>query len=226
MNFSLLLLGASLGLMDGILNPCALAVLFFLVAYLLAIGSRKKYLSIALTYSFTIFFIYSLFMYGVLSLILLIGYLYLIKFVLGGVIVIAGSIELKDFFFYGKLISLSIPKKAKQPIQKLIKYATIPSTILLGFLVTLVEIPCAGAFPLSYVAILSKSVSGIASLPYIFWYNLFFIFPLIFLIIAFYLGLARIEKAERFRLKVRKFMRLLSGIILISIGLLLLVGWI
>lgn len=211
------LLGAILGLIDGGFNPCALSVLFFLIAYLMALGSRKKCLLIGLTYSFMVFVVYFLFMYGVLSVISIIGYLEMIKTIVGVLIIIAGVIELKDFFWYGKGFSLEIPKFAKSSIEKLTKAATIPSAILLGILVSLVEIPCAGAFPLIYLTILART-SGMMNILYLLWYNFFFVLPLVVLVIVFYFGLLRVEEAEERRIKLRKYMRLIAGLIMLLLG--------
>jgi len=222
---SLTLLGAVLGFVDGALNPCALSVIFFLFAYLMGIGSRKKSLTLGLVYAFTVFIVYFLFMYGILNVILITGYLSIIKFIAGVVIIIAGIIELKDFFWYGKGFSLEIPKFAKPSIERLIKVATIPSALLLGLLVSLVEIPCAGIFPFIYITVVGERVvNAAASLIYLLWYNIFFVVPLIFLTLIFYSGLVRAEEAEKKRLKSKKYMRLIAGIIMITLGVWMLMG--
>ena len=222
---SLTLLGAVLGFVDGALNPCALSVIFFLFAYLMSIGSRKKSLTLGLVYALTVFIVYFLFMYGILNVILITGYISIIKFIAGIVIIIAGIIELKDFFWYGKGFSLEIPKFAKPSIERLIKVATIPSALLLGLLVSLVEIPCAGIFPFIYITVLGERViSPAASLIYLLWYNVFFVVPLIFITLIFYFGLVKVEEAEKKRLKSRKYMRLLAGLIMIILGIWMLTG--
>lgn len=219
-------LGAILGLMDGGFNPCALSVFFFLVAYLLSIGSRKKCLSVGIAYSLVVFAVYFSFMYGILKVISIIGFLETIKTVVGVLITIGGFIELKDFLFYGRWISLEIPRSAKPTIERLVKAATIPSAIALGFFVSLVEIPCAGAFPFVYLTILAERSSEIMYIPYIVWYNLFFIFPLVGLTIVFYFGFLEVEKAEEVRLKLRRYMRLVAGIIMILLGVSMIERWI
>ncbi len=211
--------GALLGLIDGGFNPCALSVLFFLIAYLLAIGSRKKSLTIGLIYAFMVFTVYTLFMYGMLNVLFFVGYLSTIKTAVGIIIILLGLIELKDFFFYGKGLSLEIPGFAKSTIERLIKVATVPSAIILGLVVSIVEIPCAGAFPFIYLTMLAEKVSGIMSLLYILWYNLFFVLPLVIMVAVFNIGLVRVEKAEQTRLKTRKYMRLLAGLIMLALGL-------
>jgi len=212
-------LGAILGFIDGGFNPCALSVLFFLIAYLMALGSRKKSLTIGLTYSLMVFIVYFLFMYGILNVLSIIGYLEVVKTVAGGIIILAGMIEIKDFFFYGKGFSLQIPKFAKPTIEKLTKAATVPSAVLLGLFVSLVEIPCAGAFPFIYLTILAERVTGVMNVVYLLWYNLFFVAPLITLTFIFYQGIVQVEKAEKTRLKLRKYMRLIAGLIMLTLGL-------
>jgi len=215
----IVLIGAILGFIDGGFNPCALSVLFFLVAYLMALGSKKKTLKIGLTYSLMVFIVYFLFMYGILNVLSIIGYLEVVKTIAGIVILLAGIIEIKDFFFYGKGFSLEIPKFAKPTIEKLTKAATIPSAILLGLFVSIVEIPCAGAFPFIYLTILAERVTGMMNVVYLLWYNLFFVAPLIILTFIFYRGIVHVEKAEKTRLKLRKYMRLIAGLIMLTLGL-------
>jgi len=221
-----IILGMILGLMDGVFNPCALSVLFFLIAYLMGLGSRRKCLIIGTIYSLMIFVIYALFMFGILNVIYYVGNLSLIEKVIGPALIIFGIIEIKDFFFYGKGFSLEIPKSASPYIEKLIKAATVPSALILGLLVALVEIPCAGAFPFFYTTLLaSKGIQGIENILYILWYNIFFVSPLVILTLIFYFGFAKVEEAEKKRLELRKYMRLTSGIIMILLGLSILVGW-
>jgi len=221
-----IILGMILGLMDGIFNPCVLSVLFFLIAYLMGLGSKRKCLIIGTIYSIMVFIVYTLFMFGILKLIYFVGSLSLIEKIVGIALIVFGTIEIKDFFFYGKGLSLEIPKSASLYIEKLIKAATIPSALILGLLVALVEIPCAGAFPLFYTTLLaSKGIQGIENLLYILWYNIFFVSPLILLTLIFYLGFTKFEEAEKKRLKLRKYMRLISGIIMILLAVSILIGW-
>jgi len=222
---SLLTLGATLGLADGILNPCALAVLFFLIAYLMAIGLKRKCLFIGLIFIATVFTIYSLFMLGVLKVIALIGYFGVIKTTIASIAILAGILSLKDFFAYGFGLTLGIPAMAKPTIESLVKMATYPSAFLLGLLVSLVEIPCAGAFPLVYMGILAERVGEVWTIFYVVWYNFFFILPLLALTLIFYAGMLKAERAESARLKLRKYMRLVAGLILLTLGLLMLRGW-
>ncbi|MEM7821433.1 MAG: cytochrome c biogenesis protein CcdA [Candidatus Aenigmatarchaeota archaeon] len=229
-NLPLILVGMFFGLIDGIFNPCALSVILFMVAYMLALGSRRKILKIGIIYSTIIFLIYFSFMYllinGVSLVSYYIGYSQAIRYTIGIIVITVGIIDIKDFFFYGKFFSIEIPKFAKPKIERLIKSSTVPSAILLGILVSLVEIPCAGAFPLSYAYMISKKTHGIQTIFYLCWYNLFFVAPLFSLILIFYFGFLKVEEVEKKRVELRKFMRLIAGIILILFGISFFMGWI
>ncbi len=216
---SMTVLGAALGFVDGALNPCALSVIFFLFAYLMSIGSRKRALLIGIAYSLTVFLMYSLFMYGALNVLHFVGQLTTIKFLVGMILLVAGGIQVKDFFFYGRGPSLEIPSFAKPKIERLIKMATIPSAILLGVLVSLAEIPCAGVFPFVYITILTERISSPAlNIFYLLWYNVFFVAPLLVLTFIFGSGMIKVEDAEKARLEKRRWMRLISGTIMILLG--------
>jgi len=220
--------GIVLGLVDGIFNPCALSVLFFMVAYMLGIGSRKRLLVIGVAYSLMVFLVYFVFVYLLTQFISItvyyIGYVQLMRYVLGGIVLLLGVLEVKDFFFYGKGVSLEIPKFAKPHIERLTKAATLPAALILGFLVSLVEIPCAGGFPLVYAGML-KGSSSILTVFYSLWYTLFFIIPLIALTLVFYFGFGKVEEAEKKRVGLRKYMRLVAGILLIFFGVAFILGW-
>lgn len=219
MDVIILLFAISLGLADGLLNPCALAVLFFLAAYLLVIGSSEKCLKVGAAYALAIFVTYFSFMYGVLNVILLLGFIEIIKTFVASALVVVGAIFLKDYFFYGKWVSLEMPKFAKPKIEKLVKAATLPSAILLGALVSLVEIPCAGGFPFAFITIIAeRGITGVLAALYLAAYSFFFILPLLLLALVFYFGLLRVERAEAKRLKLRKYMRLVAGVIMLSLG--------
>jgi len=221
-NSSLIFLGVVLGLADGI-NPCMFSVLFFLLTYLLAVGSKKRAVNIGLVFSVSVFIIYFLFMVGMINLISLVGFINKIKIVVAVFALIAGLIMIKDFFAYGKGISLSIPKSVKPVIGKLAKKGTIPSAILLAVLSSFVELPCTAGIPLVYTTLLAGKTGNY--IPYLILYNFFFIVPLLIIITAISFAWAKIEKMENWRLNARKYMRLVAGLILLFLSVALFLGW-
>lgn len=214
-----------LGLIDGI-NPCTFSVLFFLLTYLLTIGSRRKAIKIGIAFVLTVFFVYLIFMLGILNLISIIGAIHKIKIIVAVVALIAGVIMLKDFFFYGRWVSLEIPAWAKPNIKKLIQKGTLPSAVILGILSSLVELPCTSGIPLVFTTILAQQhITGTPALLYLIAYNVFYVIPLLIVIGLVAFVLLKMEEAESWRLKFRKYMRLVSGIILTFLGIALLFGF-
>lgn len=219
----ILILGIVLGFVDGI-NPCMLSVLLFLLSYLLAIGSRKKAMQTGIVFVITTFFLYFFFMYGIFKVV---DSFKLASFARNAIIVISfilGTIMLKDYFFYGKWISLEIPKKYKPIIEKLIKKGTIPSAIVLAIFSGVIEAPCTAGLPLAYATALTDR--QIEPFWYIVWYNIFFVVPLLLVIGGVMFSWAKAEKMEKMRKSFRKYMRLFSGILLIFLGIAFLMGWV
>lgn len=219
---SLMFLGIVLGLADGI-NPCMFSVLLFLLTYLLAIGSKKKAIKVGLVFTLGVFVIYFLFMYGMINLIALIGVIQKVKIAVAVFALIASLILIKDFFAYGRWISLEIPKSTKPFIEKLIKKGTIPSAILLALLSSLVELPCTAGIPLVYTTLLAQRAGS--HIPYLLWYNLFFVVPLFVIIGSVAFAFAQVDKIEKWRLNFRKYMRLFAGLILLFLAIALFKGW-
>jgi len=219
---SLLFLGIILGLADGI-NPCMFSVLLFLLTYLLAIGSKKRAIKVGLVFALGVFAIYFLFMLGMLNLISLIGFIQKIKIIVAVFALIASLILIKDFFAYGKWFSLEIPKGTKPTVEKLIKRGTIPSAILLALLSSLVELPCTAGIPLVYTTLLAQKVQN--HILYLFWYNLFFVLPLLIIITGVAFAWAQVDRVESWRLNFRKYMRLTAGLILLFLAIALFKGW-
>ena len=220
---SLFLLGVILGLAEGI-NPCMLSILLFLLSYILAIGSKERAVKVGLVYVLSVFVVFSLFLLGLLKIMSLITFISKIKIVIAIFTFIISLILIKEFFAYGKWISLEIPESTKPTIEKLIKRGTIPSAILLGVLASMVEIPCTVGIPLIYTTILAQK-SKIFHIPYIIWFSFFVIFPLLIIISGVAFAFTQVEKIEKWRLNFRKYMRLVAGLILLFLSIALLKGW-
>ena len=220
------LFGIVLGFADGI-NPCMFGVLIFLLTYLVSIGSRKKVLYSGIIFVVTTFFMYAIIMYGMHKLIfstqVLLPYIATIKYIIGAIAIILGLIEIKDFFRYGKGVSLAIPKWAKPTIEYITKKGTYMSAFILAVLSTLVELPCTIGIPLAYIGAVGTKINLFASLGI---YNFFFVLPLIIIILGVYYGSDFFENDDKElalnNISNKKIMRLFAGIILITLGILFL----
>jgi glutaredoxin len=218
---SLFTAGFILALLDSI-NVCSITVLIFLIIYSLSIGSIKKTFKIGIIFTIVIFLFYSLFMLFLTNIlgVFVNDYNFQIRM---GIILISffgGMILIKDFFWYGKGISLSIPKSAKPLLEKYIKQATIGSTIILGVLASLVELPCTAIFPLIYTTMLAESgILGFKKISYILFYNLIYIWPLLFLTFSTYFSWTKIENVDEKIQDYKGLMKLIAGIALIIISI-------
>jgi cytochrome c biogenesis protein CcdA/glutaredoxin len=214
--------GIVLGLADGI-NPCMFSVLLFLITYLLAIGSRKKMMKAGIAFVITTFIVYFLFMYGIIQIIDVLKIASFARWIIIGFSFIVGLIMIKDFFFYQRWISLEISPKFKPYLEKLVKKGTVFSAILLAIVASLVELPCTSGIPLAYVSILTTRDVSIPI--HLFVYNLFFILPLLIIILGVAFTWTKAEKVEAWREKSKKYMRLVAGILLLFLSFALLFNW-
>ena len=221
-----ILFGIALWFADGI-NPCMFWVLIFLLTYLVSIGSRKKVLYSGLIFVVTTFVLYSAIMYGMHKVIfstqIFLPYIATIKYIIWGLAIILWIIEIKDFFRYGKWVSLAIPKWAKPTLEYVTKKWTYMSAFILAVLSTFVELPCTIWIPLAYVWAVGDKINIFTALGI---YNFFFILPLIIIILWIYYWISAFKTKDGDlainKVSNKKIMRLVAGIILITLWILFL----
>jgi len=207
-------------LVDAI-NPCAIGVLILLISIMIAFKSKKDMLFYGFLYIASVFVTYILAGFGILYFLSSVP-LYIseyISIVVGALIIIAGLIEIKDFFWYGKGITLAIPPERAKQIHKMTKNITLPGVIFLGIFVAGVELPCTGAPYLAILLLLSQNFD-FAALLMLILYNLIFISPLIVILLMVNFGF-KIQNIKRWKQGNRAYMRLVTGIVLIFLGWLL-----
>lgn len=207
-------------LVDSI-NPCAIGVLILLIGTLLALSKNKhKMLYTGTIYILAVYITYFAAGIGLLLFLQRFNLAEPIGIVVGGLVVILGLIEIKDFFWYGKGITLSIPVKRSLQIKEKMKKVTTFGAIGLGIFVAAVELPCTGGPYLAITALFAKIGFNPTILGYLLFYNFIFVLPLIVILILAYFGLAT-KKLEEWRKKNRKWMRLFTGIVMIALGVVL-----
>lgn len=217
-----LVLGA--GLIDGI-NPCAFAVLIFLLAFLLEISSTKRRMVKAgIVYILAVYVTYLLAGIGLLTIIQVSGMSGVIVKAAAVFALFAGLVNVKDYFWYGKGFSLEIPKSKKRIIESWTKRANVPAAVVLGFLVSMFELPCTGGVYLAILAMLANTVTKAAALGYLLVYNLMFVLPLVVILLLVVKGM-KAEHIESWRSAKRNWMRLVLGLLLLALGLGMLLGW-
>ncbi len=208
-------------LVDSI-NPCAIGVLLLLLSSRVIAGKeKKKMLLLGLVYISSVYIVYFAAGLGLtvfLHSIPLIVAQYISLFV-AVLVVAAGLLEIKDFFWYGRGFSLAISAKHAKKIHELSKNLTFPSLVLLGAFVAAVELPCTGGPYLAITLILAQNFNGIA-LALLALYNFIFVLPLLVILVLVYSGV-KLQHIKMWKHANKHYMRLAIGIVLILLGWLL-----
>lgn len=207
------------------INPCAIAVLVFLISLLSVLNNSRKMLMIGLIYIGIVYLTYFLAGLGILKLLGLVsGSITLGIYIFAGILLIVlGLINIKDFFWNGKGISLKIPESKKPLIEKYAKKASIPAAIILGFLVSAFELPCTGGVYIAILSLLAVKSSFITGTTYLLLYNLIFVLPLLLILLIVYFGYSS-EKMEKLRQQSRSFLRLIIGLLMLTFGVFITLG--
>lgn len=224
-NFSLPLLSIIIGSIDGF-NPCAMWTLLFLISLLLGMKDRRRMWILGSTFIVVSALVYFIFMSAWLNLLLFIGFIAIVRIIIGLVALGGGIYNLRDFFVNKDAgCKISGEEKKKATVEKLKKIVGEKSFLLafvgiigLAFAVNMVELICSAGLPAIYTQILSMShLSGWQYYGYILLYILFFMLDdmIIFFIAMTTLHLTGITT------KYSRISRLVGGIIMLIIGLIL-----
>jgi cytochrome c biogenesis protein CcdA len=207
-------------LIDSI-NPCAIGVLILLISIMVVFKTRKEMLYLGMIYVFFVFLTYLLAGLGILYFLSSVP-LWVseyISLVVGILVIGAGLIEIKDFFWYGKGITLAIaPSKAKK-IHEMTRKVSLPAMIFLGMFVAGVELPCTGGPYLAILVFLSQNFN-FAAFMWLILYNVIFVLPLVVILLMVYFGF-KVQNIKRWKMGNRHYMRLATGVILVFLGWLL-----
>ena len=215
-------------LVDSI-NPCAIGVMILLLSTLLVTKQKDRMVKIGLLYIGSVFITYFVLGFGVLAFLSQIP-LWVAEYIsifVGILVVIAGLLEMKDYFWYGEGISLHIPKKYVKGIQTRMQNVSVGTVIFLGAFVAAVELPCTGGPYLAILLILKDSFSWamIVSLDPAFLgaivllviYNIIFVMPLIVILLMVLFGV-KIQNVQNWKQGNKSYMRIATGLLLIGLG--------
>jgi glutaredoxin len=224
-NFSLPLLTIVIAFLDGF-NPCAMWVLLFLVSLLFGIENKKRLWTFGLVFLFSSAVVYFLFMTAWLNLFMFLGFIALIRIIIGIIALVSAYFNLKEYItnptggckVTGGEKRQRIFEKLKQIIQQKNLIIAITGLVLLAFAVNLVELVCSLGLPAVYTQVLSFSyLSTWEYYLYLVFYVLIFILPafIVFAISATTLQLTGIST------KYGRLVHLISGIIMLVLGVLM-----
>jgi len=216
-----------IGALDSI-NPCSFWVLFFLLSLLVYAQSRRRMLLIGGIFIFFSGFIYLMFMSLLLGVFILTAQLHLIALIAGCIAAVLGVINIKDFFFFKKGLSLSIPDEKKPELIKrmrgVVRSSYLPSmilgTIMLSIFANTYELFCTMGFPLVYTKILTLYTLDLFQYyMYLVLYNIVYVLPLLIIVIIFTLTLGSRKLTER----QGRTLKLFSGLMILMLGVMLIV---
>ncbi len=216
----------AMGLLDGF-NPCSMWVLLLMISLLAPLADRKRMLAIAGTFVLVEGISYFAMMAAWLNLFLLIGLSRASQVAIAVIAIVAGLINVKDFFAFGRGITLSIPEPAKPMIYNRMRgilhapnyTVAIIGTIVLGLLVQVVEFMCTSGFPALFTRILTlKQLDTATYYGYLLLYNAAY---MVDDIIVLGIGVTLLSR-HRLQEKEGRVLKLLAGVVMIGLGIYLL----
>ncbi|MEK7572023.1 MAG: hypothetical protein AAB553_07155 [Patescibacteria group bacterium] len=204
------------------INPCAIGVLILMVSVVLGgKGSVRKLLLLGGLYIGSIFLTYLIAGLGLIYFLASVP-LYVAEYlslIVGSFVILAGLLEIKDFYWYGKGFSLQIPPYFAEKIHQYSKNVTIPGVIFLGAFIAGVELPCTGAPYLAIITLLSLNFDAYAFLLLVL-YNIIFVLPLIIILVLVATGM-KVSKIKNWKEGNKGYMRFAIGLMLVALGWLL-----
>ncbi|RJQ13449.1 hypothetical protein C4553_03650 [Candidatus Parcubacteria bacterium] len=204
------------------INPCAIGVLILMLSVVLAGGqSIRRMLFLGTVYILSILAVYLAAGLGLVYFLSQIP-LAVTEYLSIGVavlIVIAGLIEIKDYFWYGEGFSLMIPPVFAKMLHGFASKTTVWGVAFLGAFVSAVELPCTGAPYLAIITVLSQYFDFTAFMLLVF-YNIIFVSPLIIILFMVAAG-KKLQDIKMWKQANRGTMRLATGLLLIALAWLL-----
>lgn len=217
----------AMGLLDGF-NPCSIWVLILMLSLLTPMQNRLRMFAVAGVFVAVEGIAYFIFMAAWLNLFLLIGLSRASELIIAGIALLAGAINLKDFWAYGWGITLSIPKSAKPSIyggiRRILQAENLMGALLgaaaLAVLVQIVEFLCTSGFPALYTRILTlRQVSGLSYYGYLLLYNAAYMLDDI---IVLSIGIVTLSQ-RRLQEREGRWLKLISGVIMVGLGIYLII---
>ncbi len=225
-----------LALFDGF-NPCAFAVLAILLSLLTYSKSRTMMTLIGLIFILTSGVMYFLFIMMILTLRteMLSGYQHVMRLAVGAVALVAGLINLKDFFWFKKGVSLTISEQRMGHLTRKMKEVTdgikdadtgwkillaVLGTISLAIIVNFIELGCTLILPVQYIEVLITNYGENLTVYHMLYTALYcavYIIPLLVILGSFLYTF----KSDRMTEREGRVLKLVSGSIMVALGLIL-----
>lgn len=222
---SIPILAITMGVLDGF-NPCAMWVLIFLISMLIGMGNRKRMWTIGTTFIVASALVYFIFMSAWLNLIIFLGFVAIIRIIIGLLALVGGGYNLKEFFTKKDATCEVTNEKQKEKIIDKLKKVTkeknlflaLLGVIILAFMVNLIELVCSAGLPALFAQVLSmNNLSQAGYYGYILLYIFFFMLDDL---IVFVIAMTTL-KITGITTKYSRYSHLIGGTLMFIIGILL-----
>ncbi|MFA7605040.1 MAG: NrdH-redoxin [Rhodocyclaceae bacterium] len=210
-------------------NPCAFFVLLFLLSMMAHQKSRRRMLIIGGIFVTVSGLMYFAFMAAWLNLFQVFGHLGWVTLAAGALAVFVGTVNVKDFFWFDKGLSLSIPESRKPDIFRRARAilsadhlpAMLSATAFLAIAANVYELLCTAGFPMVFTRLLTLAeLPGLTRYGYLAAYNLIYVLPLAAIVVVF----ARTLGARKLTEREGRLLKLMSGLMMLGLGALLLLA--
>jgi len=226
---SLVLSTVLIAAVDGI-NPCSLWVLSILLALTLRTGSRRTTAVTGLVFIFVTGLVYALFIGGLFTVFAVLRFAPAVRTLVAILAAAFAVINIKDFFWFKRGVSLSIPETSKPGIYDRMRRvlasaqslpALVASTVILAAGVSFVELACTAGFPVLWTNIVAdRDVSPVAFGALLGLYML--IYQLDELVI-FGVAVATM-RATKLQERQGRTLKLLSGMLMLSLAIVMIIA--
>ncbi len=225
---SLLVSTLLISFVDGF-NPCSVWVLSILLSLTLHTGSRKKVIIVGSVFLLVTAAIYALFIAGIFTVLRFISFIGWIQIVVALIALGFGLINIKDYFWFQKGLSLTISSDKKPGIYKRIRkvlqtgdstWSLIGATVVLAAGISLVEFSCTAGFPVIWSNVMSSQGTGALTFALLLLvYMVVYLFDEmgLFMVAVFTLRSTRLEE------KHGRILKLIGGMLMLTLAIVMLI---
>jgi cytochrome c biogenesis protein CcdA len=222
-SMSLPALTGLIAFVDGF-NPCSLWVLTFLLGIVIYSGSRKKIVLIGVTFLLVTATAYGLFIVGMFGTLQYLAYLSWITFVVAGMALLFGVVNIKDYFWFKQGVSFTISDKHKPKLFERTRNlmhpgrsvpALLAGTVVLALGITLVELPCTAGFPMVWTGIITSQ--GVTP-AYFAALLAFYLLVYLSIELVIFGSVVVTMKRSRFEEKHGRILKLVGGMIMLALA--------
>ena len=220
--FSIPVLAVIIGTLDGF-NPCSMWALITMITLILAIGDRKKLWVVGWTFIFVSGLSYFLFMSAWLNAFVFLGFISIVRIIIGLIAIASGVAALNDFIAkkYNVCLigTMEQQKKVSEKFAQILNKnwrAIIAGVAGIAFSVNLVELMCSIGFPVIFTQALALQNTGILQK---YFYIILYVFFYMLLNIIVLLVAGFSSKFFIINEKYTKYSHLIAGLLMFILGL-------